>query len=331
MKKKKSGFIFKIILTLSIIAAIVTSGYFFLDKKIVPKYFGKYGIHSIPDLVGVVSSLYNSPNESELVKNGHTQTDLSNAVVKLQKAGYQMNDDGSMKENVFEEFRGDGKVELTDRELAAICNKFIADGILVDALPDLNYLNVINISILELNITPDEKLLADGYYTKANVSAIMKINTVDICKQIAKEMDTPVFLLNMIIPDNLYFSISYDIDLTELDEETEEPVEGEETEKKKYEVNGRIQINGRSEKQSKILIELLIDFIFPESEEMNIDKFTHELGDIIVSGIDVLGDFKFADKLGTSKKQYGIVVNPLGEVVEQLPESPEGEVEEPAA
>ena len=327
MKKKKSGFIFKIMLTLSIIAAIITSGYFFLDKKIVPKYFGQYGIYSIPDLVGVVSSLYNSPDEAELVKNGHTQTDFTNAVVKLQKAGYQINDDGTMKENVFDEFRGDGKVELTDRELAAICNKFIADGILIDALPELNYLNVINISVLELNINPDEESLENGYYTKANISAIMKINTVDICKQIAKEMDTPVFLLNMIIPDNLYFSISYDIDLTE--EELEEPVEGEESKKKKYEVNGHIKINGRSEKQSRILIELLIDFIFPDKEKMDIDKFTHELGDVIVSGIDILGDFKFADNLGTSNKQFGVVVNPLGEVIEQLPEVPE--VEEPAA
>ena len=325
MKRKKTGFIFKIMLTLSIIAAIVTSGYFFLDKKIVPKYFGQYGIYSIPDLVGIVSSLYNSPDESDLVKNGHTQTDFSNAVVKLQKAGYQMNDDGTMKDNVFEEFKGDGKVELTDRELAAICNKFIADGILIDALPDLNYLNVINISILELVITPDEESLEEGYYTKANISAIMKINTVDICKQIAKEMDTPVFLLNMIIPDNLYFSISYDIDLKENSEELEETEEG-----KKAEVSGHIQINGRTEKQSKILINLLIDFIFPDKEEMNIDKFTTELGDVIVSGIDVLGDFKFADKIGTSKKQNGIVVNPFSTVLE-IPAEPEEPIEEPAA
>lgn len=311
MKKKKTGFIFKLFVALSLIAAIFTGGYFFLDKKIVPKYFGQYGIHSIPDLVGIVTSLYNSPKETELVTNAHTQTDFSNAVVKLQKAGYQINDDGTMKDNVFENFRGDAKVELTDKELAAICNKFIADGILVDALPELNYLNVMKISVLEITITPDEESIKDGYYTKAHVYSTMKINTEDICAQIAKEMDTPKFLLNMIIPDNLYFSISYDIDLSEQEETEEIEEENEELEENMTHVNanGVIAINGRSEKQSEILINLLIDFIFPDSEEMNKDKFTNELGDIIVSGIEVLGDFKFANNLGTSKKQFGVVVN----------------------
>ena len=321
MRKKKTGFIFKIFVALTLIGAIFTGGYFFLDKKIVPKYFGMYGINSIPDLVGVVTSLYNSPKESEIVKNGHTQTDFSNAVVKLQKAGYQINDDGSMKDNVFDDFKGTGRVELTDKELAAVCNKFIADGILVDALPDLNYLNVINISVLELTITPIESSLEDGLYTKAHISSIMKINTSDICEQIAKEMDTPKFLLNMIIPEQLYFSISYDIDLNEENEESQE----DEDVKSSVNANGTIAINGRNEKQSRILINLLIDFIFPDSEEMNKDKFTSELGDIIVNGIEILGDFKFANGLGTSKTQNGVVVN--SEVLEDV-QTPE---EMPAA
>lgn len=310
MRKKKTGFIFKIFVAFTLIAAIFTSGYFFLDKKIVPKYFGQYGINSIPDLVGVVTSLYNSPKENSIVTNGHTQTDFLNAVVKLQKAGYQINDDGTMKDNVFDDFKGTGRLELTDKELAAICNKFIADGILIDALPELNYLNVINITVLELTITPDEESISDGLYTKAHISSIMKINTVDICEQIAKEMDTPKFLLNMIIPENLYFSISYDIDLNQ-QSETELTVEEAEVSESEAKPNasGTIAINGRNEKQSEILINLLIDFIFPDSEEMNKDKFTHELGDVIVSGIEVLGDFKFASNIGTSKSQNGVVVN----------------------
>lgn len=312
MRKKKTGFIFKLFVALTLIAAIFTGGYFFLDKKIVPKYFGQYGINSIPDLVGVVTSLYNSPKESSIVKNGHTQTDFSNAVVKLQKAGYKINDDGTMQDNVFDDFKGSGKVELTDKELAAICNKFIADGILLDALPELNYLNVINISVLELTITPDKKSEVGGIYTKANISSIMKINTVDICEQIAKEMDTPKFLLNMIIPDNLYFSISYDIDLNEMEEDESRKI-----------TNGHIAINGRKEKQSQILINLLIDFIFPDSEEMNKDKFTHELGDVIISGIEVLGDFKFSGNLGTAKTQNGVVVNSLS--INENPESDSGD------
>lgn len=306
MKKKRTGFLFKIFISFMLICAIFTGGYFFLDKKIVPKYFGKYGIYGIPDLVGVVTSLYKSPNEAKIVTNAYTQTDFSNAIKELKKAGYKINDDGSMEETDFESFKGDAIVMLTDRELASICNKFLSDGVLVDALPELNYLNVINITMLEIIITPDKDSLSDGYYTKAHVSSIMKIDTVDIREQIAEQMDTPLFLLNMIIPDVLYFSVSYDIDL---DKEVDED--------RILDASGSIAINGRSEKQSKILINLLIDFIFPAEEEMNIEKLTSELGNVIVSGIETLGDFKFVDKIGSQNKQNGVVVNPLESAFEE--------------
>ncbi len=302
MKKKKSSFIVKIIATFMIIIAIFTGGYFFLDKKIVPKYFGQYGINSIPDLVGVVSSLYNSPKESSIVTNGHTQTDFSSAVIKLQKAGYKINDDGSMQEAEFSVFKGDGKVQLTDRELAAVCNKFLEDGVLIDALPELNYLNIINISVLEVVITPDKTSKVGEYYSKANLAATFKINTTDICLQISEQMGTPLFLLNMIIPEELYFAVAYDIDLNADASDNGNEVSA----------HGSISINGRTEKQSEILINLLIDFIFPSEDEMNIDKFTTELGGVIVEGIEVLGDFKFAGEFGASDKQNGVVVNPLG-------------------
>ena len=301
MKKKKTGFILKICVALSLVLAIFTSGYLFLDKKIVPKYFGKYGIYGIPDLVGVVASLYKSPNESKIVTNAFTQTDFSNAVSKLQNAGYKMNNDGSMQKTEFDNFKGDQVVIMTDRELASICNKFLSDGILVDALPDLNYLNIINISVLEIIITPDKDSFDGEFYTEAHVSSIMKINTTDICEQIAEQMDTPLFLLNMIIPEVLYFEVAYDIDL---DKESAE-------ESAIVDASGSIAINGRSEKQSEILINLLIDFIFPDKEDMNIDKFTNELGNVIVSGIEILGDFKFAGENSTQKKQNGVMVNPL--------------------
>ncbi len=300
MKKKKTGFILKICISLTLILAIFTGGYLFLDKKIVPKYFGKYGIYGIPDLVGVVASLYKSPNESKIVTNGFTQTDFSNAVSKLQNASYKMNNDGSMQETDFNLFRGTESVILTDRELASVCNKFLSDGILVDALPDLNYLNIINITLLEIIVTPDKDSFDGTVYTKAHVSSIMKINTTDICEQIAEQMDTPLFLLNMIIPEVLYFEVAYDIDLNKQSNESAI-----------VDASGTIAINGRSEKQSEILINLLIDFIFPEAESMNIHKFTNELGNVIVSGIETLGDFKFVDEIGTQKKQSGVVVNPI--------------------
>lgn len=292
MKKSKAGIVGKVAIVLCVIFAIFTGGYFFLDKLIVPKYFGKYGIYGVGDLVGTVASLYKSPKESKIVTNGYTQTDFTNAISKLQNANYQINDDGTITVVGFENIKGDAEVVLTDREFASVCSKLVEDGFLVDMLPNLNYLNIINMSILELIITPEE-----GSETKANISFLTKIETIDIREQIAAQMDTPLFLLNMIIPDVLYFSVSYDIDLEKSEAERVS--------------NGSIAINGRSAKQSKILIDLLVDFIFPAEEGMDLNKFTSTFGNIILEGIDVFGSFKFVSNIGTNSLQNGIVVNPL--------------------
>lgn len=292
MKKSKAGIVGKVAIVFCVIFAIFTGGYFFLDKLIVPKYFGKYGIYGVGDLVGTVASLYKSPKESKIVTNGYTQTDFTNAISKLQSANYQINDDGTITVVGFENIKGDAEVVLTDREFASVCSKLVEDGFLVDMLPNLNYLNIINMSILELIITPEE-----GSETKANISFLTKIETIDIREQIAAQMDTPLFLLNMIIPDVLYFSVSYDIDLEKSEAERVS--------------NGSIAINGRSAKQSKILIDLLVDFIFPAEEGMDLNKFTSTFGNIILEGIDVFGSFKFVSNIGTNSLQDGIVVNPL--------------------
>ena len=292
MKKNKAGIVGKVAIVLCVIFAIFTGGYFFLDKLIVPKYFGKYGIYGVGDLVGTVASLYKSPKESKIVTNGYTQTDFTNAISKLQSANYQINKDGTITVVGFENIKGDAEVVLTDREFASVCSKLVEDGFLIDMLPNLNYLNIINMSILELIITPEE-----GSETKANISFLTKIETIDIREQIAAQMDTPLFLLNMIIPDVLYFSVSYDIDLEKSEAERVS--------------NGSIAINGRSAKQSKILIDLLVDFIFPAEEGMDLNKFTSTFGNIILEGIDVFGSFKFVSNIGTNSLQNGIVVNPL--------------------
>lgn len=296
MKKKKVKLFSKIMITLCLIAAIFVGGYFFLDKTIIPKYFGKYGINGISDLVGVVSSLYKNPNESKMIKNGYTQTDTTNAISKLRSANYKIEVDGTILEENFNKFQGDINVELTDREFAAICDKLLENGILIDVLPELNYLNVINMSLLEFIITSDQTSFDGTGYTRANIEFILKINTENIREQIANQMQTPLFLLNMIIPDNLYFTVAYDVDL-----------EKEENSR----ANGVIAINGRTAEQSKILINLLIDFIFPETAEMNYEKFIESVGDIALKGIDVLGDFKFIQiKSASGKIDNGILITP---------------------
>lgn len=292
MKKKNSGILAKVIVFLTAIIAVFVGGYFFLDKAIIPKYFKKFGIGGVGDLVDVVASLYNSPKESKMIKNGYTQTDLTNAISKLQTANYKIEDDGTIKKENVKGFKGDGRLELTDREFASVCNEFLSNGLLEDSLSNLNYLNITKLTLLDLVLTPDEKSQDEetGYYTKANVHFIIKVDTTNLREQIADQMKTPIYLLKMIIPDTMYFEISYDIDLAgENDERT----------------NGTIAINGRSSEKSENLINVLISFIFDEEDDMNLNKFIDELGNVALRGIDSLGDFKFA-KIGNG---YGIVVN----------------------
>lgn len=292
MKKRKSGILGKILITLIIVIALFVGGYFLLDKAIVPKYFGKYGINSVPDLAGVVTSLYKNPNESKLVTNGYTQTDYSNAVSKLKNANYNIDDDGKIKDKTT--FKGDGRVELTDREFAAFCNELLEDGMLVDALPSLDYLNTMKISLLQVTITPNDESQTENGYSSANISFIIKLNTVDIRSQIAEQMQTPSYLLNMIIPDDLYFTVSYDFDLSKVESDRI--------------TQSTIAINGRTAKQSELLINLLIDFIFPKEDEMDIEKFTKSVGDIALKGIDAIGEFTFIKNVD-GKKQNGILIN----------------------
>lgn len=299
-KKKKFNIVTGLLIALCLIAGIFCGGYFFLDKVIVPKYLDKYGIYGMGDLVGVVASLYKNPKESTLVTNGFYESDLTSAVETLQSMGFNIADDGSIDIDDFKQEEGDyaESFELTDRQLAALCNKMLESGILVDVLPNLNYLNLINMSILEIKISPDQDSLDEesGGYNAAQISCILKINdTKDIREHIASQMGTPRYLLEMIIPDTMYFTFSYDIDLSK---------EGNNRS------NGKIAINGRTEKQSETLINLLIDFIFPKTEEMNLDKFTKSLGDIITMGIDTLGNFKFAGNIGNIKKQNGVLIYP---------------------
>lgn len=309
-KKKSSGILAKVVILLSVVLAIFVGGYFFLDKLIIPKYFDKFGINGISDLVDVVASLYNTPNESKMIKNGYTATDLTNSISKLQKAGYKIKDDGTIEKDEMASFKGEGRLELTDREFAAVCNEFLSNGLLEDSLSNLNYLNITKLSVLDLVVTPDEKTIdkETKTYTKANISFIVKVDTTNLREQIAEQMSTPIYLLKIIIPDTIYFEVNYDIDL-EQDENNR--------------TNGTIAINGRTAEKSEALINVLISFIFNAEDDMNLEKFTNELGNVALQGIDSLGDFKFA-KIGNN---YGIVVNEQTVIVPDAEGELEGSVE----
>lgn len=276
--KKSSGVLSKILILLGIVVVVFLGGYFFLDKIIVPKHFGEYGIYGMSDLVGVMSSLYKNPKEEKLITNGWSESDYNSASKKLDNAGYNIDDGGDI---VLENFRlNASSVELTDREFAAVCNRLIDKGYLNSLLPNLEFANLEdNISILELNISPNESSKVGDEYMSANINFIVKLQTVNLIDQIETLMGTPKSLLKMIIPDVLYFTVSYDFDLSKTGSERL--------------TNGSIAINGRTAEQSKILINLLITFIFSPEDNMDMEKFTESFGNIILESIDELGDFKF--------------------------------------
>lgn len=290
-KKKNSGILVKVCVFIAGFLAIIFGGYFMLDKLIVPKYFKQFDINGMGDLMNVVTSLYNSPKESKLIKNGYTQHDLTNAISKLQNANYKIENDGTIKEENFNKFKGEGKLELTDREVAAVCNEFLGNGLLEDSLSHLNYLNITKISLLDLIVSIDENSLDEESqtYSKAQIHFILKVDTENLRAQIAEQMHTPIYLLKMIIPDIMYFEANYVFDL---ESEEERSI-------------GSISINGRTAEKSENLINILIGFIFNEEDEMNLDKFTKEIGKVAMQGIDELGEFRFV-KIG---HQAGIVVN----------------------
>lgn len=293
--KKQTGILPKVLILIAFVLAIFAGGYFLLDKIVVPKYFKQYGIGGVGDLVDVVSALYRNPKEEKLIKNGYSQTDLVNGISKLQEAGYKIEDNGTIKDENMDTFKGSGKIEITDREFTAICNELLKNGLLDKSLTNVNYLNTTKIALIDLVVTPsaDEEIdEEDNTFEKAHINFIIRVDTTKLREQIAEQMETPIYLLKMIIPDQMYFEVSYDIDLLQENENR---------------TNGQISINGRPAKKSETFLNLLIGFIFDEEANMDLEKFTSEVGNIMLQAIDSLGDFKF---LRFSKtKQYGFVVN----------------------
>ncbi len=297
MSKKKSTLRFFVILfvVLASLGSIVFGGYLILDKVVVPKYFSEYGINGMGDLVGLMRTLYSLPNESEIITNAYSASDLKSATKRLRDANYPIDEDGTFN---FEDFnngqKGDGGISLTDKELAAILNKLMESTEFSEILPNLNYIDTLNINLCELDITPEE---IDEEYskTKARIKAILKINTEEVRQQMANEMQIPIFLLNMIFPKQLYITCEYNVEIDNSGEDIVWNIS-----------DGSLTINGSDQKKSEIFLNLLISFVFNQEENMTIDKLIENFGNILSQGTDLFGEIEFATGLGPYGKNNGI-------------------------
>ena len=295
-KKGTIKFLVGLFVVLAFLGGIICGGYFLLDKVVVPKYFAEYGISGMNDLVVLMRTMYSLPKEKEILNNPYYQSDLSTASKKLGDANYPVLADGTFSFELFDNGqKGDGDVYLTDRELASILDKLLDSTEFSDILPNLNSIDTININLKQLMITP-EKEGEEYSKTNAHINAIFKIDTKEVRSQMAKEMDIPLFLLNMIFPEQMYITCDY----------TFEKIEAE------WKVtNGALAVNGSDSKQSETFLNLLIRFVFKEEDEMTITKLLDNFAKIVERGTELLGDFEFASGLGTSKTLNGIYFLPV--------------------
>lgn len=300
---KKSGFFLKLTMVLAILVAICFGAYFAIDRLVVPKYFSQYGIHDLGELVGMMQTLYNSPKESEIITNGYTKADETSANKKLVGAGFPK-EEGTGKIDYVGVSKGEatlqaGVYHFTDKELGCILNDILASGVVESNLQNLNYLSDISITVLEFIVNPKTVQNGENFTysnNSADISSTFKIDTSLVREQMAKAMDTPLFLLNMIIPKTIYITVNYSISLGEdgnwkIDEK-------------------EMGINGRTAKQSDILIDLMISFIFPTEDEMTKDKMIEACGQVLLSGIEFLGDLSFEYNIdGTGTNGVVITMN----------------------
>ncbi len=300
---KKSGhikFIVGLLTIVLIIGALFCGGYFVLDKVVVPQYFADYGINSMPDLVGMVRTLYTVPTETEIATNAYTATDLSSATKKLIKQEYPIFDDGTFDFDAFYDGkRGNGDLYLTDRELASILDKLLDSTEFSNILPNLNHIDTLNINLLDLSIAP-QNAEEDLDKHNAHIKFVLKVDTKEIKEQMGKDMDIPIFLLNMIIPETLYLTANYNVN-----------IDNSGTTSVWKTTDGTLSVNGRKDSQSEILLDLLISFIFNDEDQMTIPKLVENFGHILDQGVELLGEIEFASNLGMVKEQNGIYFLPV--------------------
>lgn len=298
-KNKAANFFIKLFIILTALTALFSSVYFALDKWIVPKYFKAYGIENMQELVSTLKTLYSSPKESKMITNGYSKIDVDSATGKLISAGFPKNLDNTIDYRTIAD-GGDytlvtGEYKFTDKEIAAIINQMLESGILESKLPNLQYIDTASIKVLEVDINPVALSGEDAGYShnSADVKFIFKFDTSSVRTQIAEVMDTPMFLLNMILPKTLYITTEFNITIND---------DGEYTMS-----GGTVGINDRTVKQSEILLDLLISFIFEKEDEMTTAKLISEFEKIIPNSLGFLGKISFENQI-TTEGYKGIIL-----------------------
>ena len=304
-KQRIAGFFIKLFIVLAIIGSIGVGAFFILDKAVVPSYFGKYGIGGLGDLVQMVKVMHNAPNESKFITNPYTKINEDSVIRKLKNAGIPVDENNTI---LFDQIAdgdyvispdADNEVFVSDKEMSAILSQMFKSEYLlsVEYFKNLDYFNTISIEAKEIIIEQAGIDSTSGGYEfsdSAHVSFTIKLDTKVAQSVMAEKMDVPFFLLNLIMPDFLYMTTSYDIEVLE---------------NGNYEIsNAEIGVNGRTPKQSRILLNMLLAFIYPEDENMTISKLGETFASALNDGMNILGDIKFCRTTIAGEQLSGIMV-----------------------
>lgn len=285
-KKNKIKFIITLVVVLIFFVGIFLGGYLIIDKKMVPNYLGKYGINNLHELVDLANAMYKLPKEKDFITNGFTETDSAEINKSLALAGYPSLQNGKIDYTAIWENSPFTRVPdpsftddfllVKDSGIAVILDDIIKSNILTST-PNLNYLNTTSTSIdvKQLKIQPamGEKEILPNL---ANIQIIIKLDTASLRSTMAKNLDTPTFLIDWLIPDVMYFSASFDV--KNLGENNFEFT------------NATLSVNTKDSASSVVLLNLLISFIYPENLNVTIESLATEFGHLFADSISLISN-----------------------------------------
>ena len=297
-RKKNRLKVFTIIgIVIIFLIGIVAGGYLLIDKCMVPNYLGKYGINNLHELVQLANTIYKTPSERELLTNPYSVSDDAMLTEKLTSAGFPTLTNGDINYQSIanrdysltpSDYFTDDHLILLDTEVASMLNTALKTDALASDIPNISFLDTSNIDILELSINPQNTEVNVDTNT-ANIDLITKLNTKAIRSQIAKNLDTPPFLIDWLIPDIMYLKFTFDVQINSFGI---------------YEYNNcALSVNAKTAEQSEVLLNLLISFIYPEEQNVTIEVLSNEFCTLATKCINILGDYSYIKvNLGTSTK-----------------------------
>ena len=289
MKKNRINLFVVLTVIVVLLVGIVFGGYMIIDRILVPKYFSAFGINNLSELIEIVDAIYTIPNEEDFIDEPFTDSDSKSATKILVNAGFPTLSTGEIDYERIGNYDYtltppqpvvDNFIVLTNKEVAAIMDEILESGILVSNFPELSYIDTLEMEVKQLIISPlgeNEKLSP----TDAKLIMTIKLDTLSARKQISENLEVPQFLIDFIIPDTIYMTASFDTFINDNGIRSFD--------------NGTLAINSKTAKQSEVIMNLLLSFIYSSDEMMSIEDLTHQIGMLVTEGLDVLGTFEFVE------------------------------------